>query len=116
MCGRGLSSNPPAEISWFNPSGSLVSRSTVRSEEEVVSLPLSSARANDSGVWRCELRVRDPDVVVFSGGMLVARTNTEIGSRNIPVYLTVVGECVCIWGACVCACMRVCVCVCVCVC
>lgn len=102
VCGRGLSSNPPAEISWFNPSGSLISRDTPSSEEEVVSLRLPAVRANDSGVWRCELRVRDPEVVMFNGGMLIVRNNTEIGSRSIPVYLTVVGECLS-----VCACVHV---------
>ena len=84
-----------ASISWLDQTGTPIpnaGRYTFNNGTDEVSLDFAFTRAGDSGVWACVLVVRDPDVMVASGGQLVTRDNKEIGRLTNQITLVVVGE------------------------
>ena len=96
VCGTSLVSNPAATISWSDIQGMEIQnagRYTFNNGPDTVHLNFSFTRANDTGVWICEIVVIDNDVMTASEGRLVPRDNKEIGEEMYSIMLTVVGTC-----------------------
>ena len=73
VCGRGLESNPQANITWTAPDGTTVvdnARYDLDDGPDIVRLNFSRTILNDSSVWTCELVVKSERHVITSGGVL----------------------------------------------
>ena len=82
VCGYNLVSHPPAIISWSDPQGITVERSsfyTLENEPREVRLNISNATKENNGTWKCSVTVR-------------YYSNALINTIEFNVSLTVIGE------------------------
>ena len=94
ICGTGLDSNPPANITWTAPDGTTIivdnERYKVENGPEVIKLNISSTVLSDAGVWRCDVTASSA-AHKLSGGRLTLQ-NTLIGSVSVTIQLIIIGE------------------------
>ena len=94
ICGRGLDSNPQATITWIAPDGTTVMdnpRYDLDNGPDVVRLSIANTILSDAGVWRCDVTVQS-EVNMLNGGRLISQNDTLIGSINVTIQLSVIGE------------------------
>ena len=95
ICGSGLDSNPPATITWTAPDSTTIMMDSARynldNGPDVVRLSIANTSLSDAGVWSCDVTVRS-EVNVLNGGRLIPQNDTLIGSVNVTIQLTVIGE------------------------
>ena len=57
VCGYNLQSNPPAKITWIDPSGNTIDSKHLKSDRlDLVKLHIEKAQEKDSGIWKCILQ------------------------------------------------------------
>ena len=95
VCGSGLDSNPQATITWTAPDGTAVIMDSARYDLEnapdIVRLNITNTTLSDAGIWRCDVMVMS-EVSLVNGGRLMLHNETLIGSVNVSIQLTIVGE------------------------
>ena len=94
VCGRGLDSNPQADVAWTAPDGMTISdnaRYDLENGPDVVRLNFTHTILSDNGVWMCNIQVESERSIVSSGNLVrgdAAVVGTPI-QQNIQ--LTVIG-------------------------
>ena len=81
VCGYNLVSHPPAIISWSDPQGNPVERSsfyTLENEPREVRLNISNATKENNGTWKCNVTVN--------------YSNASTNTIEFNVSLMVIGE------------------------
>ena len=97
VCGRGLDSNPQADIVWTAPDGMTISdnaRYDLENGPDIVRLNFTHTIMSDTGVWSCIVSVMSERYIV-SGGSLVRQDETLIGSVSVNVQVIIIGELSC---------------------
>ncbi len=91
VCGTGLESNPPATITWRDPTGVVVmdnARYTLINNANGVVLGFTNTISSDMGNWTCEVRVDGVNVITTNGGT----ADIMIGREVNTIFLSIVGE------------------------
>ena len=95
VCGRGLDSNPQADVAWTAPDGMTTISDNARYDLEngpdVVRLNFTSTVMSDTGVWRCIVSVMS-DRHIVSDGRLVLQDQALIGLISVNVQIIIIGE------------------------
>ena len=94
VCGTGLDSNPQATITWTAPDGTTImdkTRYDLENGPDIVRLNITNTTSSDAGIWRCNVMVMS-EVNLVNRGRLMLRNKTLIGSVNVSIQLTIVGE------------------------
>ena len=93
ICGTGLDSNPPANITWTAPDGNTIVNNERYDLENGpnVRLSITNMTLSEAGVWRCDVSVSS-EVSILKKGSLIPQNDTLIDSVNVTIQLTVVGE------------------------
>ena len=95
LCGTGLDSNPEATITWTAPDGTTVvdsARCDLESGPDIVRLNFTDTILSDAGVWMCKVTVLSSETHKLDGGRLIPQNDTLIGSLNVTIELTIIGE------------------------
>ena len=97
VCGRGLDSNPQADVVWTAPDGMTISdnaRYDLENGPDIVRLNSTHTVMSDTGVWRCIVSVRS-DRFIVSEGRLVRQDQALIGSISVNVQVIIIGKLSC---------------------
>ena len=96
VCGRGLDSNPQADVVWTAPDGMTISdnaRYDLENGPEIVRLNFTHTLLSDTGTWRCDIRVLSVQDIV-SNGSLIPQDRSVIGVPIIrDIQLATIGKC-----------------------
>ena len=93
ICGTGLDSNPPANITWTAPDGITIvnnARYNLENGPEIVRLNFAYTLLRDSGLWQCEIATKS-ERDVLSGETIIRLDSSVIGSIHVDIQLTVIG-------------------------
>ena len=74
MCGTGLDSNPPANITWTAPDGITIvdnARYGIENGPEIVRLNVTQTILSDNGVWTCNIKVESEQYVLNDGELIL---------------------------------------------
>lgn len=90
-CGTNLMSNPPANITWRNASGSVVvdgPRFNLINDDTGVRLGFTSTNLEDIGNWMCSVRVEGSSITMPDGEVV---NNVLVGEEVFNITLYVIG-------------------------
>lgn len=93
LCATDLLSNPEPTITWTNPSGKDLANDNPRiqaiTDSNGVRLEFLNTTHQDSGIWRCGIRVEGTDVLGPGGAI---SPSLLIGEETVSINLIVVGK------------------------
>ena len=94
VCGTGLDSNPQPTITWIAPDGITIvdnARYEFDNGPDIVKLNFTNTVLSDAGVWTCDATVSS-EAHKLDGGKLIPQNDTIIGSLNVTIEVTIIGE------------------------